>query len=236
MHNMQNNPKTGRGPETTGATIHQAFQYDIFANLLGTGVNRLNSRMIVEMAQIKPGDRVLDVGCGTGSLTLTAKNYAGPTGSAYGIDASPEMIDVARKKAQRTGMEAVFEVRLIEQTGYPEATFDVVISRLVIHHLPDDLKRKAFAEILRVLKPGGHIFVADFKPPDNPFLAHAALALVGHRMMQADVGIIPAMLKETGFIEVSSGPTRSAFLGFVSGKKPAAQEEILNTTKKSCKI
>jgi len=93
MHKMHHEPTTISGPETSGAVLHQVGQYDICASLLGTGVNRSNSRMIVEMAKVKPGDRVLDVGCGTGSLTLTAKNYAGISGSAYGIDASPEMIE-----------------------------------------------------------------------------------------------------------------------------------------------
>jgi ubiquinone/menaquinone biosynthesis C-methylase UbiE len=223
MHRMHDDPKTRRGPQTTGATLHRASQYDIHTRLMGLGVNGPNSRMIIEMAKIKPGDKVLDVGCGTGNLTLTAKRYAGASGSAYGIDASPEMIDVAREKAKRSGSEAVFEVGLIEKIAYPDATFDVVISRLVIHHLPDDLKRQGFAEILRVLKPGGLFFLADFNPPANPVLSHVASALVGHRMMmQSNVWVIPPMLTETGFVDVASGPTRSAFLAFVSGKKPTA--------------
>lgn len=222
MHSMQNKHKTKSGPETTGATLHQGAQYDIFAGLFGTGVNRPNSRMVIEMAKIKSGDKVLDVGCGTGSLTLTAKSYVGASGSAYGIDASPEMIDVARKKAKRSSTETIFEVGLIEKISYPDATFDVVISRLVIHHLPDDLKRKAFAEIYRVLKPGGLLFIADFNPPSNPVFAHIVLALVGHRMMQTNVSAIPPMLMETGFVDVASGPTHSAILAFVSAKKPTA--------------
>ncbi len=223
MHRMHDDPKAKSGPETTGATIHWTSQYDIFASLMGLGVNGSNSRMIVEMAKIKPGDKVLDVGCGTGDLTLTAKKYVGAFGSAYGIDATPEGINIARKKAKRSGSEAVFEVGLIEKIAYPDATFDVIISRLVIHHLPDDLKRRGFKEIYRVLKPGGHVFLADFKPPTNPILAHVALALVGHRMMMhSNVWDIPPMLAETGFVEAASGPTRSAFLAFVSGKKPTA--------------
>jgi len=222
MHRMHNVPKTASGPETTGATIHWASQYDIFTSLLGLGVNRPNSRMIVEMAKIEPGDKVLDVGCGTGNLTLTAQRYAGASGSAYGIDASPEMIAVAQKKARRSGSGTAFEVGLIEAIAYPDATFDVVISRLVIHHLPDDLKRQGFREIYQVLKPGGLFFLADFKPPTNPVLAHVTSALVGHRMMQSNVWGIPPMLTETGFVDVASGPTRSAFLAFVSGKKPTA--------------
>ena len=223
MYRMHNDPKTRNGPETSGATIHWTSQYDIFASLMGLGVNGSNSRVIVEMAKIKPGDKVLDVGCGTGDLTLTAKKYAGASGSAYGIDASPEGIDLARKKAKRSGFETVFEVGLIEKIAYPDATFDIVISRLVIHHLPDDLKCQGFKEIFRVLKPGGLFLLADFKPPTNPVLAHVASALVGHRMMmQSNVWGIPPMLTETGFVDVASGPTRSAFLAFVSGKKPTA--------------
>jgi len=96
-----------------------------------------------------------------------------------------------------------------------------VISRLVIHHLPDDLKRRAFAEVLRVLKPGGLFFIADFKLPTNPILAHVASTMFGHRtMMQSNLERVSPMLKETGFVEVAAGPTQSAFLTFVSGTKP----------------
>jgi len=221
MHKVHNDPKATSGPKTTGATLHNASQYDIHTSLMGLGVNRSNSRMIVEMAKIKPGDRVLDVGCGSGNLTLTAKRYAGASGAVYGIDAAPEMIEVARKKAKHSGTEAVFEVGLIEEISYPEATFDVVISRLVIHHLPEDLKRLGFAEIFRVLKPGGLLFLADFQPPTNPILAHITSALVGHKMMMgSNVQNMIPMLKEAGFVELISGQTRSAFLAFVSGKKP----------------
>jgi ubiquinone/menaquinone biosynthesis C-methylase UbiE len=222
MHPMQNNPRTRSGPQTNGATLHRAGQYDLCSGLLGTGVNRPNSRMVVGMAQIKPGDRVLDVGCGTGSLTLTAERVAGASGAVYGIDASPEMIAAARKKAQRSGSAAVFEVGLIEKIPYPEAAFDVVISRLVLHHLPDEVKRQGFVDIFRVLKPGGLFFAADFNPPANPLLAHLTLIFFGHRMMQTSLKGIPEMLAETGFTAIATGPTRSAFLAFVSGKKPAA--------------
>lgn len=220
MHRIHNQPHSHSGPATSGHTLHWAAQYDFHTSLLGLGVNSRNSRMVVEMAQVRAGDKVLDVGCGTGNLTLTANKYAGAMGSVTGIDASPEMIDVAQKKAKQNGSSVVFELGLIEKLPYPEASFDVVISRLVIHHLPDELKRRGFTEMFRVLKPGGRIFLADFKPPTNPLLAHVFTALVGPGMMHSTMQGIPPMLAEAGFRDVASGPTRSAILAFASAKKP----------------
>ena len=220
MHKLHNQPRIQHGPQTTGSTIHWASQYDLMSRLLGMGVNRSNSRMVIELAKVKPGDCMLDVGCGTGNLTLTAQSYAGPGGKVYGIDASPEMIEMAKKKASRSGPEVVFEVGLIEALAFPDETFDVVISRLAIHHLPDDLKRRGFAEILRVLKPGGQLLIADFNPPTNPVLNHVLSALVGSNMMQTDILRLPPLLESAGFAEITSGPTRSAILAFVSAIKP----------------
>lgn len=223
MHRLHDDPAAGKAPHTTGLTIHWAGRYDTLSRLLGLGVNRPNSRMVVEMAGIKPGDRVLDVGCGTGSLTLTAAEYAGPSGHVHGIDASPEMIEVARAKAGEARYKPVFDLGAAEQMPYQEGDLDVVISRLVIHHLPHDLKSRAFSEVYRVLRPGGLFFIADFRPPANPLLAHLSLAIVGHRMMRFDIEVIPPLLSQAGFVDVTSGPTRSAFLAFASGRKPASR-------------
>ncbi len=219
MHKMRNEPRTKDGPQTTGLTLHWASQYELFSNVMGLGTNGPNSRMVIELAKIASGEAVLDVACGTGSLTLTAHTRARP-GRVHGIDASPEMIEAARRKSARLGGEVVFDVGLIENLAFPDATFDVVITRLAIHHLPDDLKQKAFREILRVLKPGGRLLVVDFNPPANPIVNHIASALVGSHMMQTSVKNLPAMVAEAGFVEVASGPTRSVFMAFVSGKRP----------------
>jgi demethylmenaquinone methyltransferase/2-methoxy-6-polyprenyl-1,4-benzoquinol methylase/phosphoethanolamine N-methyltransferase len=220
MHRIRNEPSIEHGPQTAGKTLHWAASYDLMSNLFGLGVNRPNSRMVIELANVKPGDAVLDVGCGTGNLTLTAQTYAGPNGKVHGIDASAEMIELARKKASRLGSPVVFEIGLIEKLASPDASFDVVINRLVIHHLPNDLKRAGFTELLRVLKPGGRLLIVDFQPPANPILNHIATALVGPHMMQTSIHHLPAMLADAGFVEISSGPTRSTFLAFVSGNKP----------------
>ena len=219
MHWEKDVPAVPKGPETAGLTIHWAAQYDFLTRLAGLGTNGANSRMVIELAHIQPGDRVLDVGCGTGSLTLTAQPAAGPAGKVHGIDAAPEMIALARKKAASSHTEVFFDVGLIELLDFPDAMFDVVISRLAIHHLPDDLKARGFAEILRVLKHGGHVFIADFMPPSNPVLNHITSAIVGGHMMHTDISALPPMLATAGFADIASGPTRSAFLAFVSAKK-----------------
>ena len=92
MHIVHRGSKKRNSPETNGATIHKASQYHIHTSLMGLGVNHSNSRMIIEMVKIGQGDKVLDVGCGSGNLTLTAKSYIGESGEVYGIDAAPEMI------------------------------------------------------------------------------------------------------------------------------------------------
>ncbi len=221
MNTTHSDSGASAGPETTGLTLHHPGHYDLFSRLIGLGVNQSNSKMVVELAGVQPGDRVLDGACGTGNLTLTAKTYAGSAGSVTGIDASPEMIEGARRNAVRTGIQADFEIAIVEKMDFPAASFDVVISRLAIHHLPDDVKRRAFAEFFRVLKPGGRLFIVDFKRPSSSLLSHLALIFVGHRMLQTEMTVLPAMVKEAGFVDVASGPTPSAFLGFVRGRKPA---------------
>ena len=220
MHKNHAHSGSQTGPQTKGATLHKASQYDFHTRLMGLGVNQANSSMVVQMANIKEGDKVLDVGCGSGNLTLTAKRSAGRLGSVYGIDAAPEMIDVARMKAGQAGADVVFEVAVIEELPFEDSTFDVVISRLVMHHLPDDLKQMAFAEIYRVLKPKGTVFLADFQTPTNPLAAHLISLVIGHpAMMQSDVSDLRPMLTKAGFASVTTGRTRSAFLSFARGKK-----------------
>src|SRR6185369_6564893 len=131
-------------------------------------------------ALIKPGDSVLDVGCGTGEVTIPAKMSAGQTGHVYGIDPAPEMIPVARNKAARKGLAIDFRVGVIEALPFPDASMDVVTSSLMMHHLSDDLRTRGLAEIYRVLKPGGRLLVFDFMRPTKSFLNHLMINLTMH--------------------------------------------------------
>src|SRR5215475_1168281 len=105
--------KTASPAQTEGRLIRWAAFYDGFANLVTLGhISRLRT-LTIDQAQLKPGEKVLDVGCGTGGVTLPAKQRIGRTGEAAGIDPAPEMIAVAKKKASRAGLEIDFRIGVI---------------------------------------------------------------------------------------------------------------------------
>jgi ubiquinone/menaquinone biosynthesis C-methylase UbiE len=123
----------------------------------------------VEWAQLKPGDKVLEIGCGTGTLSLAAKTRVGPNGSVNGIDIAPEMVEAARRKAERKGVDVTFQVGSIAGIPFPDNRFDVVICSFMIFHMPEDVRNKGFKEIYRVLKPGGHYFIIDAVSKDKRY-------------------------------------------------------------------
>jgi ubiquinone/menaquinone biosynthesis C-methylase UbiE len=207
-------------PTTRGSVIHWAGQYDKLVSLLTLGRRKRLRRMTIALAQIQPGDRVLEVGCGTGDVAIAACAPAGARGSVAGIDAGPEMIAVARAKAARAGVTVDFRVEPIEALTYPDASFDVVLSSLMMHHLPDDLKRQGLDQIARVLRPGGRLLIVDAKRP-NGHLAWGLNALMLHGKLKTGIQDLPAMLQEAGFTSIEAGATEFSMLGFVRGQIPA---------------
>ncbi|MBU3741246.1 MAG: arsenite methyltransferase [Candidatus Kapabacteria bacterium] len=113
-----------------------------------------------EFAQIREGDTVIDLGSGAGNDCFVARAITGPAGKVIGIDMTPAMIDKARMHADTLGFNNV-EFRLGDIEALPVAAnrADVVISNCVLNLVPN--KRQAFAEMFRVLKPGGHFSVSD---------------------------------------------------------------------------
>jgi len=110
---------------------------------------------------IEPGETVLDIGCGAGTDLLLAARRTGPGGRVIGVDATPAMRELATANAERAGVSEQVEIRagMAEELPVDDSSIDVVISNGVINLAPD--KNVAFAEIARVLKPGGRLYLAD---------------------------------------------------------------------------
>ena len=149
-------------PRTSGHLIHAAAGYDLLAWLLLFGRERAFRERLVKLARITPGESVLDVGCGTGSLAIVAKQAVGASGVVHGIDASPEMIARAQKEARKRGVAITFTHGVVEALPFSEGEFDAVLNTLMLHHLPRDIRQACAHEMRRVLKAGGRVLTVDF--------------------------------------------------------------------------
>ena len=177
-------------PPTKGIRIRWPRWYDAANRFHVMGREDRFRAWVVDLAEITPGQSVLDVGCGTGNLTMAAKAHGGAGSAVHGIDAAPEMIREAGRKAAERGLGIDYRVGLIEAIPFPDARFDVVLSSLMLHHLPGDLKRQGVAEIRRILKPGGRLVAVDIDPP-----------LVGN------LRIVAEAMESIGFKELRQGRT-----------------------------
>ena len=205
-------------PQTTGVVIRRSRLYDL---VFGPFI-RSSDAAILDRADVAPGDRVLDVGTGPGYLALAASDLVGPDGNAVGIDASPEMIDRARTRAASAGSHAEFLVAAAETLPFDDDSFDVVVSRLVFHHLPGDVKAAVLDEMARVLKPGGRILIVDMASATAQGAHHLMAHLLGtHPDTGAD---LPALIHRAGFERLTTGRLMHGLLAGVAARNPRRVE------------
>jgi ubiquinone/menaquinone biosynthesis C-methylase UbiE len=210
--------------ETKGLIGSGGWRYDLMEWFIDAFVFRGQVRQLrqrtADLACLQLGDAVLDVGCGTGTLAMEVARRVGRAGRVAGIDPGTEQIARARAKAARRNAPIEFQIGVIEQLPFPDQTFDVVFSTLMMHHLPAPLKRQGLAEIARVLKPGGRLVIADFKRKQERAGQAARFHAGGSSMHD-----LAAIVSEAGFDQMETEEMRpprfSAFpgAGFVRAYK-----------------
>ncbi len=198
--------------ETSNPMEKMIPTYDAYMRRVTLGRESALRQATVKLAGIKPGDCVLEVGCGTGSLTLAAKRQAGPAGKVYGIDVLPGMVEYSQRKAAQAGEKITFQVGSIDNIPFPENQFDVVMCSFMIFHMEEAVWRKGIAEIYRVLKPGGRLLIMDLALPAQRLQRAIAVKLFGG-MLEHDLHELQPAMQASGFTGIEIGPVPFRILG-----------------------
>lgn len=171
---------------------------------LTTRERRFKSRLL-DVAAIHSGERVLDLGCGTGTLAIRARQRT-PDAHVVGLDADVSMLGHARRKATEANVDVEFESGSASAVPYPDGSFDVVVSSLFFHHLDRGSKLAVVRETVRVLRRGGRLVVADWGPPSDPLMRGLFLTIQlvdGFAVTRDSVtGLVPDILRSAGLIDV----------------------------------
>ncbi len=172
--------------------------YDPLVKLLGGDPAR---RALLNQAAIRPGYRVLDIGCGTGSLVTLIKRLH-PGADVVGLDPDPKALARGKRKAERAAVSIQFDQGFSDELPYPEASFDRVFSSFMFHHLQPEEKEKTLREVRRVLKPGGFLHLLDFGGPESGpdgFLARWLHA--SHRLTDNAESRILTLMRQAGLAD-----------------------------------
>lgn len=143
--------------------------------------------------------KVLDVGSGTGTMSILMKK-AYPKADVTGLDGDPQILGIARGKARSLGLEIRFDQGMSFDLPYPNESFDVVLTSMMLHHLTREHKQETAQEMYRVLRPGGQLFGADFGAPRSAFgKAIRPITRRFERVAENVDGFLPVIFKAAGF-------------------------------------
>ena len=200
--------------------------YDVLVST--TTRERSFKQALIKQARFEPGQRVLDLACGTGTLTIWIKQHQ-PQADIYGVDGDPAILTLAARKAQKANVTVRFDHAFSYSLPYPADLFDRVVSSLFFHHLTWEDKERTAQELFRVLKPGAELHIADWGRPTNVLMRGLFLfiqLLDGFRNTQDNVlGKLVAVFERAGFVAVSQQQTFGTLFGTMalySAVKPCA--------------
>ena len=198
--------------------------YDPFLWLLGADKAK---QPLIEQAEIKPGFRVLDIGCGTGSMAIVVKRTH-PQAEVVGIDPDPSALSVCRRKANRAGLSIEFDRGFADHMPYADASFDRVFSSFMFHHLDPDEKTATLGEIRRVLKPGGSLHLLDFVREHSVHSGTKEHGQLIHRRGPVAERIesrMTSLMNDAGFVDATELKRAKNFFGpiaYYRANSPAA--------------
>ncbi|MFI7441458.1 class I SAM-dependent methyltransferase [Nonomuraea indica] len=200
-----------------GSTINHPRAYDVLAAVGFAGRRREVFTRLAALSGARPGDRVLDVGCGTGYLTRVLAPLIGSAGRVVGVDPSPQMVEHARRLAPDN---CSYVVGAGQALDLADGSFDVVVTSLAVHHMPEEERGAAVREMFRVLRPGGLLLVAEFRRPANRLLAGLLTALGGPAHRHSPRELLGDLIPRAGFHVEDEGEL-PPLLFYVRARRPS---------------
>lgn len=169
--------------------------------------------------ELKEGELLLDIGCGTGTLLIKIAKKFGGAVNLFGIDGSPDMIARATTEAARSEVAVKFKIAYADDLPFPAETFRVVTSTLMAHHIPPQEKEKMVGEVKRVLKHGGVFIITDLGRPKNVFGRFMVFASRSHAYLRDNMEVIEAALIKEG-LEITNRSTQFGYVEHLVAVKP----------------